>query len=165
MQNGKSEGAIVCAFAMHFEWAYGRGKQMRIEAATSVLVAGITKCPKRKKKRSVPVVPQRAVTTCSERERNSVDLTYAIRVDHTCAILWTFFEIKFKIMYRFDWVPFSGTCQVAIYSHGENCCPYQKRNFCDVLCSTHHPSTLDEVPILRLWISGTQTVAYKHWLA
>jgi hypothetical protein len=34
---------------------------MRIEAATSVLVAGITKCPKRKKKRSAPVVPQRAV--------------------------------------------------------------------------------------------------------
>jgi hypothetical protein len=34
---------------------------MRIEAATSVLVAGITKCPKRKKKRSAPVVLQRAV--------------------------------------------------------------------------------------------------------
>jgi hypothetical protein len=34
---------------------------MRIEAAKSVLVTGITKCPKRKKKRSAPVVPQRAV--------------------------------------------------------------------------------------------------------
>jgi hypothetical protein len=40
---------------------------MRIEATTSVLVAGITKCPKRKKKRSAPVVPQRAVTRINDK--------------------------------------------------------------------------------------------------
>jgi hypothetical protein len=50
-------------FEMCSEWAYGKGKQRRIEAAATVLVMGIKKSPKMQKKQCVPYVLQSAVIT------------------------------------------------------------------------------------------------------
>jgi hypothetical protein len=60
---------------------------MRIEAATSILVAGITKCPKRKKKWSAPVVPQRAVIIAC---LNSL----TIQILCSSLLLWNFIQFS-----------------------------------------------------------------------
>jgi hypothetical protein len=56
-----SEDTILCVFEMRSEWAYGQGKQRSIEAAATVLVAGIKKRPKRQKKQCAPYVLQSAI--------------------------------------------------------------------------------------------------------